>query len=169
MNSAGSSIQTDQQAIFIKMAMQAWELNIQRAERVFESLSEEDLMKEVSPGKNRGIYLLGHLIAINDTMISIFGLGERRFKILDEVFVSHPDKSGLPMPTIAELRQNWKDLHDLLKNYFGQMEPAIWFQKHTLMTDEDLIKEPQRNKLSVLINRTNHVAYHYAQVALLKK
>jgi len=72
MNDAGSSTHADQQAIFVKMAMHAWNLNIQRAEKVFESLSDEDLMREVSAGKNRGIYLLGHLIAINDTMISIF-------------------------------------------------------------------------------------------------
>ena len=169
MNDAGSATHADQQAIFVKMAMHAWNLNIQRAEKVFESLSDEDLMREVSPGKNRGIYLLGHLIAINDTMISIFGLGERRFKNLDESFVIHPDKSGHSMPPAQTLKKNWKELHELLGNYFRLMEPAAWFQKHELMTDEDLIKEPHRNKLSVLINRTNHVAYHYAQVALLRK
>jgi DinB superfamily len=169
MNEAGGSMHPDQQAIFVMMAMHAWDVNIQRAGKVFESISDEDLMREVSPGKNRGIYLLGHLIAINDTMISIFGLGERQFKNLDESFVSQPDKSGYNMPPAQTIRKNWKELHELLGNYFRQMEPAVWFQKHELMTDEDLIKEPHRNKLSVLINRTNHVAYHYAQVALLKK
>jgi len=37
------------------------------------------------------------------------------------------------------------------------------------MTDEDLAKDPGRNKLSVLINRTNHMAYHIGQLVLYKK
>jgi hypothetical protein len=37
------------------------------------------------------------------------------------------------------------------------------------MTEEDFEKEPGRNKLSVLINRTNHMAYHLGQLVLLKQ
>ena len=159
---------SDQQEVFVKMALNAWEVYIKRADKLFSTLTDQELLLEVSPGKNRGIYLLGHLTAVNDGMISIFGLGERLYPQLDAAFVEKPDKSGLDMPSIAELRSYWTNLNNVLMNYFSQMKPADWFQRHNLMTDEDLIKEPHRNKLSVLLNRTNHLAWHYGQLLLIK-
>ena len=50
----------------------------------------------------------------------------------------------------------------------GKMMPDDWFSRHTAMTDEDFEKEPGRNKLSVVINRTNHMAYHLGQLVLVK-
>jgi hypothetical protein len=158
----------DQQRIFVRMGILAWENYIKRADSLINSLSDEELQKEIAPGKNSGAYLLGHLIAINDTMISIFGLGERQYKNLDQAFVENPDKTNLTMPPLAELRKSWTNQIQKLNEYFSKMPPEEWFQKHTLMTDQDLVKEPYRNKLSVLINRTNHLAWHYGQLLLLK-
>jgi DinB superfamily len=158
----------EQQQIFVKMALLAWENYIKRFDSLVNSLSDEDLQKETAPGKNTGAYLLGHLTAINDTMISIFGVGERLYRNLDQAFVENPDKTGLSMPPVSELRNCWNNLNQKLNAYFGALTPEEWFQKHTLMTDEDLIREPYRNKLSVLVNRTNHLAWHYGQLLLLK-
>jgi hypothetical protein len=159
---------SNQQEVFVKMALNAWDIYIKRADKLFNSLTDQELLLEVSHGKNRGIYLLGHLTAVNDGMISIFGLGDRLYKQLDAAFIDKPDKSGLDMPAIAELRSYWTNLNNVLDNYFSEMKPAEWFQRHNLMTDEDLIKEPHRNKLSVLMNRTNHLAWHYGQLLLIK-
>ena len=111
---------------------------------------------------------MGHLIAVNDTMISLFGLGERLYAHLDEAFVKNPDKSGFEILELSKLRAEWKRSNEVLSNYFNQMPAADWFGKHTAMTDEDLTREPTRNKLSVLINRTNHLAYHLGQLMLAK-
>jgi len=35
------------------------------------------------------------------------------------------------------------------------------------VSDEDFSKEPHRNKLNVIINRTNHMSYHLGQLILL--
>jgi hypothetical protein len=158
----------DQQEIFVRMALFAWDNYVKRTDSLFNSLTDEQLQKEIAPGKNTGAYLLGHLVAINDTMISIFSLGDRQYKNLDNAFVENPDKTGLSMPPISELRKSWSDLNQRLNDYFIQLSPTEWFKKHTLMTDEDLIREPHRNKLSVLINRTNHLAWHYGQLLMLK-
>jgi len=158
----------NQQEIFVRMAMLAWDHYVKRTDSLLDSLSDQQLQMEIAPGKNSGAYLLGHLVAINDTMISIFGLGERQYKNLDNAFVENPDRKGLSMPPISELRLNWKNQNKQLTEYFARLSPAEWFQKHTLMTEEDLINEPFRNKLSVLINRTNHLAWHYGQLLLLK-
>jgi hypothetical protein len=158
----------DQQEIFVRMALFAWDNYVSRADTLINSLTDEQLQKQIAPGRNTGAYLLGHLVAVNDTMISIFGLGEREYKNLDKAFVENPDKPGMELPLIVELRMSWANLNRKLKEYFISLSPSEWFQKHTLMTDEDLIKEPHRNKLSVLINRTNHLAWHYGQLLLLK-
>ena len=158
----------EQQRIFVRMAMAAWDNYVKRADTLINSLSDAQLQKEIAPGKNTGAYLLGHLVAINDTMISIFGVGERLYRNLDQAFVENPDKTDLSMPPVLELRNCWNNLNQKLNEYFGTLTPAEWFQKHTLMTDEDLVREPHRNKLSVLINRTNHLAWHYGQLLLLK-
>ena len=43
-----------------------------------------------------------------------------------------------------------------------------WFTRHESMTDADFEKDPARNKLSVLLNRTNHLAYHFGQIRPVK-
>lgn len=157
-----------QNQIFIQMAIKAWDIQIGRADKFFNSLSDEALMKEIAPGKNTVIYLLGHLIAVNDNMNALFGMSERSYAHMDEAFVNKPDRSGLPLPAAATLRQDWKKSNEQLSALFARMTPEDWFSKHTAMTDEDLVKEPGRNKLSVLITRVSHVAYHLGQLVLAK-
>ncbi len=41
--------------IFIKMVLDAWHTHIKRTDELFNSLSDEQLMKEIAPGRNRGI------------------------------------------------------------------------------------------------------------------
>jgi hypothetical protein len=48
------------------------------------------------------------------------------------------------------------------------MQPAEWFLPHTVVSEEDFLKEPHRNKLNVLITRATHQAYHVGQMAYLK-
>jgi hypothetical protein len=158
----------EQQEIFVQMALKAWNTHVNQANKFFDALPDDSLLKEVAPGKNRIVYLLGHLIAVNDTMISLFGVGERLYAHLDEAFVKNPDKSGLEIPEISTLKEDWKRSNEMLANYFKGIPAADWFKKHTAMTDEDLAREPTRNKLSVLINRTNHLSYHLGQLLLVK-
>ncbi|MDB5273935.1 MAG: DinB family protein [Chitinophagaceae bacterium] len=150
------------------MALLSWETQISRADKTFQKLSDEQLWQEVSPGRNRGVYLLGHLVAVNDGMFTLFGLGERLHPELDEAFLKNADKAGFDFPSTADLRQYWLDVHSKLNEKFQALSAEEWFQRHNAMTDEDLAKEPSRNKLSVLLNRTAHVAYHLGQVALIK-
>jgi len=47
--------------------------------KFFNKYDEASYINEVAPGRNRAVYLLGHLIAVNDGMITLFGLGEKLF------------------------------------------------------------------------------------------
>lgn len=154
--------------IFITMAIKAWDTQITRTSRYLDSVGDEAFDHEIAPGKNRISYLLGHLIAVNDRMIELFEMGERSYAHLDDVFVKNPDRSGLPAPDAATLRRQWNEQNKQLSSIFEKMTSEQWFGRHTSMTDEDLAKEPSRNKLSVLLNRTSHVAYHLGQMVLVK-
>lgn len=154
--------------IFLEMALKAWNVQITRTDKFFNSLSDSDFTKEIAPGKNRIVYLLGHLITVNEGMISLFSLGERSYAHWDEAYIKNPDRKIENAASIAELKQAWKDSNARLNSLFAKMKVEDWFGRHTSMTDEDLVKEPSRNKLSVLLNRTSHVAYHLGQLVLVK-
>ena len=85
----------------------------------------------------------------------------------EDIFSKNPDRA-LPQPAPSEIRKAWKETHAALAKHFDNLSVDEWLDKHTAMTADDLAKEPTRNKLSVLISRTNHVAYHMGQLVLTK-
>jgi hypothetical protein len=158
----------DHLQLAIQTAIKAWDLQISRADKFFGSVDDASLTNEIVPGKNRISYLLGHLIAVNDNINAMFGLSERAYAHLDKPFVTNADRATDPEPDISTLRQDWKKSNEQLSALFARMSPEDWLAKHTAMTHEDYIKEPTRNKLAVLMNRTSHIAYHLGQLMLAK-
>src|SRR5262249_17747187 len=77
----------------IDSALRNWRSNVDRAGKLFGNLSQEQLLQEVSPGKNRLIYLWGHLTAFNDALIPLLGFEPRIHPELDPMFVSNPDRT----------------------------------------------------------------------------
>lgn len=157
----------DQPQLFIKMALGNWDLQIGRIEKLFNALTDEQLLQEVAPGKNRVIYLLGHFVAYHDMLIASLGLGERAYQHLDDAFIKNPDKAGLPMPDAKTLRQAWADVHTKLADLFAGLSADDWFKKHNSVNDEDFAKDPTRNRLNMVMNRTAHIAYHIGQIRLV--
>ena len=156
------------QLLFVKMGLLTWEGQLKRATNLLNTLTDEQLSKEISPGRNTGVYVMGHLIAVHDAIVPLFGLGERLHPELDEAFINNPDKSGKQMPTLSQLREYWKEVHQHLGERLASLSEEQWFQRHNSVSDEDFQKEPHRNKLNVLIGRANHLAYHLGQLVLLK-
>lgn len=158
----------NQQNLFIKMALDAWNIQIDRTNKLFDSLTDEQLAAEVAPGRNTGTYLLGHLAAVHDQMLPLLGLGAQLHPELFEPFVKTPDKSGQTMPSVSHLRACWHEVNQALSNAFLGLSADDWFQKHTAVSEEDFAKEPHRNRLNLIMNRTGHLANHLGQLAFLK-
>ena len=76
----------------IDSALRGWKSNVERAEKLFGDLSAKQLEQEVAPGRNRLIYLWGHLAAVNDRLFPLLGIGERLHPEFDGMFISNPDK-----------------------------------------------------------------------------
>ncbi len=151
----------------IKQVIKSWESQNKFVTTFFNKYADDVYLNEVSPGRNRAIYLLGHLISSNDGMIPMFGLGDRLFPHLELPFSISADKAVADIHSIAELKKNWETLNTTLSSYFNNMEPTEWMEKHTKVSEEDFAVDPLRNKLNVLIGRTNHQSYHAGQLAFL--
>jgi hypothetical protein len=157
-----------QEEVFIRMVLDAWNVHVKRTDDVINSLSDEDLMKEIAPGRNRGIYLLGHLAAVHDKMLPVLGFGDQMNPKAYQVFVEQADKTIPELPSITDLRAYWNEVNARLATNFNNLTPKDWFQKHNSVSEEDFAREPHRNKLNLVVNRTNHLANHLGQLALLK-
>jgi hypothetical protein len=153
--------------VFIKMVVSAWETQNSRVNKLLDSLSEEKIMAETAPGRNRGIYLVGHLAAISDGMFPILGWGDRLNPEMENIFVTLPDKAAASIPSFMEVKKYWNTVNNKVSEQISRMQPDEWFRKHTLVSDEAFSKEPHRNKLNILVNRTNHHSYHLGQLAYL--
>jgi hypothetical protein len=160
---------TSEETTFVTTAIKSWEAWIGRAGKLFDSLSDEEMLKEIAPGKNRPIYLLGHLIAVNDAVIPQLRLGELEYPHLKEPFITQPDRAVTDLPPASELRKNWKDLNARLSALFAELTPAQWLERHATVTEEDFANEPHRNRLAILLSRTGHASYHLGQLMFLKK
>lgn len=160
---------TDEQAdLLVKMTLTAWDGQNKQLIKLLDTLTDEQLHREIAPGKNTGTYLLGHLVAVSDGMLPLLGFGDRLFPELDEVFLKNPDKSGLPQPPVAMLKDNLHVVNSALAGHFNQASVADWLGRHTAVSAEDFANAPHRNKLNVVISRTNHLANHIGQLLLLK-
>jgi hypothetical protein len=150
----------------VKQITNSWSTQNKGVTNFFGKYDEAAYQNEVAPTRNRAIYLLGHLIAINDGMLPLFGLGERLYPELQEVFLV-PDKSVAELPSLTELKQKWETLNTTLGDHFNHMKATDWLDRHNAVTQEDFETDPLRNKLNVLIGRTNHQSYHLGQLNLL--
>jgi hypothetical protein len=153
----------------VASALGAWKSNLERADRVFSALSEEQLQKEVAPGKNRLIYLWGHLTAVHDRLLPLLEIGPRLCPEFDGIFITSPDKTVAQLPTAAEIKSAWDEVNSKLLAGFTGFSPAEWLQKHASVSAEDFAKDPSRNRFAVLLSRTNHLAFHLGQMALIPK
>jgi len=153
----------------LTVALNSWKSTVERADRLFSVLSEEQLMKEVAPGKNRLIYLWGHLTAVHDRMLPLLGFGERLHPEFDVLFLSNPDRTMPELPPAEEIQSAWDEVNGRLLTGFASLSATEWLQKHASVSDEEFAKDPLRNRFAVLLSRTNHLAFHLGQTALIPK
>ena len=149
-------------------ALNSWKLVIDRFDQGLTNLSEEQLQKQIAPGKNRLFYLLGHLTAVHDRMLPLLGIGQRLHPELDEAYITNPDRA-LPDPVSAsDLKKAWTEVNTRLTAAFEGFTATEWLQKHGSVSEEDFAKDPSRNRLAVVIGRTNHVSFHSGQAVLAR-
>ena len=152
----------------IDAALRGWKSNVERADNLFGTLSPKQLEQQVAPGKNRLIYLWGHLAAVNDGLLPLLGIGERLHPELDAMFISTPDRSVELTVTAQSLKSAWDKINEKLWEAFAKFSPADWAGRHAAVSEEEVKREPNRSKFTVLLGRTAHMSYHVGQATLAR-
>src|SRR5258708_35303038 len=153
----------------VALGLKVWKTQIDRADKLFGTLSSEEVLREIAPGRNRVLYLWGHLTAIHDAMLPLLGLRERLHPEFDVAFVSNPDRSRADIPSHEQVRRAWNVVNAELWKGFEQMSWHNWVQQRSAVSAEDFAKDPSRNPFAVLLSRTNHLSYHLGQARLALK
>jgi hypothetical protein len=159
---------TPEQAL-VTSTLNSWKSAIERADKLFLPLTEAQLQQEVAPGKNRLIYLWGHLTAVHDRMLPLLDLGPRLYLELDTPFLTNPDRAVPDPPTGEEIKDFWKEVNSKLLAGFESLSPSEWLMRHTSVSEDDFAKDPSRNRFSILLSRTCHLTFHLGQTALIPK
>jgi hypothetical protein len=87
---------------------------------------------------------------------------------LDNGFFDNPDRAKPQNISPADLKPALSEVNAMLTTAFENLSPEEWLQKHESVSLNDFAKEPLRNRLAVLLSRTNHVSFHLGQVRLTK-
>jgi len=154
--------------LLIRGVLQVWKFNEDRIDKFFRALSEEELQHEIMPGRNRLIYLWGHIAAVNDTLFPLLGLGPKMYPELDTMFLANPDRAVQEIYSGHEVGRAFGEIHRALGTAFTSWTTAEWLEKHTSVSDEDFASEPHRNRFTVVASRNTHMAFHFGQAILTK-
>jgi hypothetical protein len=169
MTTVSNTDSTTQAAQIIKHVVGSWAAQSKRITDLFNLYEDEHYLNETAPARNRGIYLLGHLISSTDGMLPLLGLGDRLYPELEELFSLNPDRKFDNLPGVADLKEKWSAVNGVVAEHFSKLQPEEWLDRHVNVSPEDFALQPERNKLNVLLSRTNHISYHLGQLGFLKK
>jgi hypothetical protein len=64
------------------------------------------------------------------------------------------------------LKGAWQEINQNPWDGFLKFSAADWVRQHTAVSEADFKREPHRNRFTVLLGRTAHLAYHLGQATL---
>src|SRR5260370_20767930 len=148
---------------FAALGLKAWKTQIDRSDKLFGSVSYEEVLREIAPGRNRVLYLWGHLTAVHDAMLPLLALRERLHPEFDVAFISNPDRSRADIPSHEQVRGAWSVVNAELWHGSEKMSPNHCALRHSAVSEEDFANDPSRNRFPVLLSRPNHLSHHLGQ------
>jgi hypothetical protein len=155
--------------MLVRTAIQSWKMVIGRLDGIVAGADEAKMERTVVPGGNRVRYLIAHLVAVHDRMLPLLGLGDRLHPELDQAYLENPDKTFPDSASAGEIKAFWTEVNGKLTAGLEAFSPAEWLSRHNSVSDEDFAKDPGRNRLAVLLSRTNHASTHLGQLLIADK
>jgi hypothetical protein len=146
-----------------------WDVYNRRMLKTLDAISEEDLHKPIVPGGNSPSWLLGHLADTDDALLELFGIRNRMFPELAKIYHHERGTNQSGHLSKEELTTKWKAIVAELDRAFKNWNESDWHSRHMAVSEEDFKKEPQRNKLNVMLSRVTHKASHLGQIDMRAK
>ncbi|MBK9193571.1 MAG: DinB family protein [Flavobacteriales bacterium] len=127
-----------QDGLFVKMAVDAWTKELNATGALLEKLSDEQLMREIVPGRNRGIYLVGTLRSPeHDLLMPLLRFQAALHPELKQPFIDAPDRAIAELPSLSQLREQWRTVNDTLMQHIVRLPADEWFTRHANISEED--------------------------------
>lgn len=155
--------------LFSGVVVTAWKRAAESLNKLLSTFSDQELLMEVAPQRNRVYYIIGHLAAYNDRLLVMLGIGKRLHPELDEVFIENPDRTFSDRLSPTQVRQAFIEVNDALSRSIEAMAPLDWLKKHAAVSEEDFAKDPNRNRITVLQRHAGHMVHHIGQIQLLSR
>jgi hypothetical protein len=149
------------------LIIHSWTSKTLQITNYWDKIGAASVYREIIPGGNKIIYILGHLLAIQDRMLEGMHLGDSLYPELDKIFLI-PQMPDHVFPDPVVMRKQWGQINDLLLQKFKDITMEQWLSRHFYVSEQDFVKEPHRNVLNLLLTRTTHLANHYGQLILVK-
>jgi hypothetical protein len=130
-------------------------------------LSDDDLRMEVAPGRNHGVWVLGHLIESEDELSKFLGKGAMLYPDYEETFGMK--SKLLPVEAygqVAKLREQWNTVVAKNDAMFRNLNDAEWDEPHALV-EGDVKDDFYGTKGRCVYLWNLHQMYHVGQLALL--
>ena len=144
-----------------------WQNMTQWASGYIDRLSDEEFAQDIIPGRNHGVWILGHLIESEDELSKFLGEGEMIYPDYEETFGMRsklrPPQSYPPVP---KLREQWKEVVAKNEHMFQTLHDSEWDEPHALVkgaVEDDFYGT--KGRCVYLWNL--HQMYHVGQLALL--
>jgi hypothetical protein len=150
----------EQARLFTRIALRTWKATVGRFDDIVVAASDEEFEREVTASKSRLFYLIGHLTALHDRLFTVLGLGERNHAELDAEFGEERDAHRASALSPRGLRQAWNEVNATLLSAMEQLTPEQWLEKPATVGEA--------NRLSVLLDWTDHLSLHSTQIRMTR-
>jgi len=152
---------------YVALGLKVWKAQIERAEKLFGSLSSEEVQREIAPGRKQTALLVGTSQQPYTTRCCrCWDWENGSIPEFDAAFVSNADKSQAATPSHEQVRQAWNAVNSDLQKGIEGMSWSDWLLRHTAVSEGDFAKDTSRNRFAILLSRTNHLSYHLGQAVL---
>ena len=136
---------------------------------MMDTIADQRFSTPITPNGNSPSWLFGHLVDTDDKLLELFGIRGRMFPELEKIYHHERGANQSGHLSKAELTSRWKAISAELDKAFQSWNESDWMSRHTAVSEEEFKKEPQRNKLNVMLSRVAHKASHMGQVAMQPK
>lgn len=125
------------------------------------------LKKEIAPGKNHGVFLLGHILTSEDSISLFLGKGELLYPEYNLIFTSGSKlQPADKYPSTELLREQLNKVFQRNTNLYSEMSDSELNEPHSLLKgkmEDDFFK----TKEGVITKFLAHQLHHTGQLSIL--
>ena len=152
--------------VLAKKFYQQYVMMIEWVDIYIKMLTDEEFEMELSPGKNHGVWILGHLITSDDDFSYYMGKGSFMFPEYQDLFGQGSKLQSVKnYPEVSKLREQWKLVCEKNKKVYESLRDKDFGEASENMTDD--MKKIFPTKEKVVMAWQLHQMYHCGQLGVL--